>query len=94
MIPTSWDQTGACRCSGSLRKINPFRRLLSIPASVLTSETMIKSNIDLEKAISGWVCFKKNITRVPSVSYTNEDIFGFHSYCHNKMQLKPLIKEE
>lgn len=58
MIPTSWDQMWACRCSGSLRKINPFRRLHSIPASVLTSETMIKSNIDPKEAISGGVYFK------------------------------------
>lgn len=35
------------------KKINPFRRLLSSSASVLTSGTMIKSNIDPEKAISG-----------------------------------------
>lgn len=35
------------------KKINSFRRLLSRSASVLTSGTMIKSNIDPEKAISG-----------------------------------------
>lgn len=44
-FPTCWEQMwAACRCSGSLRKINPFRRLHSNPASVLTSDTMIKWN--------------------------------------------------
>lgn len=62
VIPASWDQMWACQCSGSLRKINPFRRLHSIPASVLTSEPKKKSNIDPEKAISGRVFWRIHMT--------------------------------
>lgn len=60
-------------------------------ASVLTSETMIKSNIDLKEAISGWVCFKKyNPRRLKSGLDLKHIICLFISYCnHKKIQLQP-----
>lgn len=70
VIPTSWDQMWACRCSGSLRKINPFRRLHSISASVLTSETM-KSQILIWRRLFLFGCVLK---------HTHADCALYHIY--------------